>query len=349
MGDSIRTWVNEMRFLHNSVALLASVMAASLVPIITASFAQMPHDRWELSSILGKLTIVQDTLPKSGLLKGAEVMGEFDWDRDGRPEIFAVKSNPISQSEFDNHLIVFRKQPDGAIRLDREYTMRDDKIFSLHFFEPPDARDRTKVIVWAVEGAWTGTTYLVQSDIPFSVKLGSATNLEVLDLNGDGVYEAVAWNRRPEDRRCHFGFFGVRVMPRIYARVGKVYQCIWPMQPAPWHGVMSQFADVDDDGRPEIVSLEDNERNETGAQRLSIYKMDNNKFRMLARVDTPWPNIAVFLSVTVTGKLELKTATQQRYNQDTPATNVLSDAELGTKTTRYEFRNGVLRRLRERE
>jgi hypothetical protein len=338
-----------MRFLHNSVSLIAGFMAASFVPIITASFAQMPHDRWELSSILGKSTIVQDTLPKSGLLKGAEVLGEFDWDRDGRPEVFAVKSNPISEYGFDNHLMVFRKQPDGAISLDREYIIRDDNRISIHFYKPPDARDRNKVIVWAMESAWTGTTYLVQSDIASPVKLGSATDLEVLDLNGDGVYEAVAWSRRPDDRRCHFGFFGVRVMPRIYARVGKVYQCIWPMQPAPWHEVMSQFADVDDDGRPEIVCLEDNGRNETGAQRLSVYKMDNNSFRMLARLDTPWPNIAVFLSVTVTGKLELKTATQQRCGQDTPASDVISDDELGTKTTRYEFRKGALRRLRERE
>ncbi len=330
----------KLRSYSKAISVVACIMAAVL--IILRSFAQMPHDRWELSYIPGKSTTEKGVMAKFHLPKGAEVLGEFDWDRDGKPEIFVSKSDPISQFEFDNHLLVFRNQPDGSLRLVREDVIRDNKIDFIDFYKPPDARDRIKVIAWAAGGAYWGTTYLVQPDIAFPVKLGSATDAEVLDLNGDGVYEVVAWDRRPDDRRCHFGFFAVRVMPRIFARSDEGYRCVWPMQVAPWHEVMSQFADVDHDGKPEIVSLEDNGRNETGAQRLSIYKMDSNKFRMLARVAVPWPNIAVYLSTDME-KLELKTATQRRCDQDTPASDVAPpDSELGTNTTRYEFRNGAL-------
>jgi formylglycine-generating enzyme required for sulfatase activity len=328
-----------MKFLHNSVSLIAGAMAASLVPIITASFAKMPHDRWALSSIYGKSTIVQDTLPKSDLLKGAEVLGEFDWDRDGQPEIFAVKSNPISEYGFDNHLMVFRKQLDGAISLDREYIIRDDNRISLYFYKPPDARDRNKVIVDALESAKSGTTYLLQSDIASPVKLGSATDLEVLDLNGDGVYEAVAWGGLLDDRRCEFGFFGSWFMPRIFARIGNKYQCVWPMQAALWREVMSQFADVDNDGRPEIVSLEDNGRNETGAQRLAVYKMGGETFSRIANVSVPWPQIAYIFDVTERGRIDLRIALQEKCKE--------GGLPFGddTSTISYEFRKGALQRL----
>lgn len=98
---------------------------------------------------------------------------------------------------------------------------------------------------------------------------------------------------------------------------------------------MSQLADLDHDGRPEIVALEDNSEHRAGALRLAVYKMTGDGFRMLAKSAAPWPDIAVFLSVRNNDRVELGMTTQQRcYAGGAPETVAVE----------YELRDGALRR-----
>ena len=79
-----------------------------------------------------------------------------------------------------------------------------------------------KAIADVLGGPYWGNGYLLESAFDQPVKLfEGATDSEFVDLTGDGVYEAIAWYRRPDDRRCRFGMFGVRVKPSLFVRDGR--------------------------------------------------------------------------------------------------------------------------------
>ena len=129
--------------------------------------------------------------------------------------------------------------------------------------------------------------------------------------------------------------FGVRVKPSIFVRDGRQFLSVSPARPGAWREVMSQLADLDHDGRPEIVALEDNDEERAGAQRLAVYKMTGNTFRLHAEAAAPWPDIAVFLSVRSNDQLELAVTTPQRCS---------AGGKLETVAVEYEFRDGAIRR-----
>jgi hypothetical protein len=119
---------------------------------------------------------------------------------------------------------------------------------------------------------------------------------EFADLNGDGISELIGWNRRPDDLRCGFGFFGVRVNPQVYVESDKQFHKVWPMA-GPWLQVMAHFVELDRHGTVGMIALEDSARMEPGAQRLALYRMEGDQFRLLSAIDCPWPGIAVLFEI----------------------------------------------------
>jgi formylglycine-generating enzyme required for sulfatase activity len=194
-------------------------------------------------------------------------------------------------------------------------------------------------------GTYWSKVYLLESGFEHPVNLKprsgreGATDLEFVDLNNDGIYEAVAWDRRPEDLRCHFGMFGGRLLPEILMRDHMEYRPVWPLKKAGWHEVMTSFTDLDNDGTAEIVSLEDNRIDGVGAQRLAAYKMEEDTFSRIAKVSVPWPQIAYYFDIAETGHIALHTASQVKCKEGG------IQAGDDTDTISYEFRNGVLQRL----
>ena len=89
-------------------------MAANLMPMLTISFAQMPRDPWELPFILGKNTI-QEAAPLSPHLpEDATILGEIDWNRDGRPEIFVLKSAVMDTGKLELQTATQQRCEQGA-------------------------------------------------------------------------------------------------------------------------------------------------------------------------------------------------------------------------------------------
>ena len=82
------------------------------------------------------------------------------------------------------------------------------------FFEPPDSRDTPEVFIDISVGAYWGTTYLLALDRQSLARLFTFCDYEFADLDRDGVYELIAWNRRPFDVRCRFGIFGSAILSR---------------------------------------------------------------------------------------------------------------------------------------
>ena len=312
-------------------------MAVSFTLVVTRAVEQAAPDPWELPRVAGYTTITERARSLR-LPEGTKLLGVFDWDRDGRPEIFAGRTVPLAgkNNEFENHLLVLTEGPGGSTLVQGEYLIRDTELQQIAFFTPPDTRDTVKLIADVLGGSYWSTGYLVESGLDQPMKLfEGATDGEFVDLNGDGVYEAIAWNRRPDDQRCRFGMFGVRVKPSLFVRDGQHYRSVSPARPGAWREVMSQLADLDHDGRPEIVALEDNSEYRAGAQRLAVYKMTGDGFRMLAESAAPWPDIAVWLSVKNDGRLELGMTTPERcHTGEAPETMALD----------YELRDGALRR-----
>jgi formylglycine-generating enzyme required for sulfatase activity len=325
--------------MQKNIALAMCLWSACL-------FAQdgLRRDPRELVGVPGDATIT-DGARALRLPHKATLLGVFDWDRDGRAEIFASWTQQLTESEYENHLLLLSEEPDGGTRMEKEYVIRDSTLLSVEFFVPPDGRDTVKMAIYMLGGAYWAKVYLLESGFEHPVNLRprsgreGATSFEFVDLNDDGVYEAVAWDRRPDDLRCHFGVFGVRLLPEILVRDRIEYRPVWPLNKAGWHEVMTLFTDLDHDGTAEIVSLEDNGTYRAGAQRLAAYKLEGETFRLISEVAAPWPQIAYFFDLMEGGRIALHTASQEKCKEGgIPAGD-------DTNTVSYELRNGTLRQL----
>ncbi len=190
----------------------------------------------------------------------------------------------------------------------------EDRVRSVRFFRPPDARSEPIVLIDVLGGAAWSATYLLR---PGGLdQLFESTVYDVLDLDRDGVYEIVSWQRRPNDIRCHFGFMGFRVYPEIYGRSGSGYERIWPGpewspyggsvesavnavrrgegrdEKLPWGSplqIAGTVADVDGDGALELVALTDTLAAEPGPQYLAVYKLERGAMRLATRTLFPSP------------------------------------------------------------
>jgi hypothetical protein len=182
------------------------------------------------------------------------------------------------------------------------------------FFEPPDSRDTPEVFIDISVGAYWGTTYLLALDRQSVARLFNSTDYELADLDRDGVYELIAWNRRPFAVHCSLGIMEVRFYPEVFVRAGAGYRKAWP--PPNWAAYMTPlatghekdgvrrganlqivagFADLQGDGVAELIVLQDRLRDEP-AQSLAVYRLDNKSFYLVAQTSLPPQRIAYLLS-----------------------------------------------------
>jgi hypothetical protein len=270
-----------------------------LLVVLAGVVAQAPPLRVELRGIRGSDTITPEVeklrLPP-GTPSEAKLLGVFDWDQDGSAEIFAGWTAPAgSDTEFDNHVIVLRRAGEGS-QLLQHVTIRGERLLELWFYRPRDRRDTPKVVALLLGGATWSTVYQLRPGVDRAEELFGMNDHEFADLNGDGISELIGWNRRPDDLRCGFGFFGVRVNPQVFVESGKQFHKVWPLA-GPWFQVMADFVELDRQGTVGMIALEDNARMQPGSQRLALYRMEGEQFRLLSAIDCPWPSIAVLFEI----------------------------------------------------
>jgi hypothetical protein len=315
-------------------------VAAVLLGLLAARpvGAQLPHDPWQLERAAGRSTISERAKAMS-LPPGHTLEAQVDWDRDGRDEVFVAWRVPLPEPrQFENHLQVLAEDATGATRAVREFVIRDTGLLSLEVVVPPDGRDTIKVLASAPGGSYWANLYVLQatSDTPF--ELGGTVDTEFVDLDGDGIYEAVAWDRRPDERRCQFGMFGVRVRPRAFVRSGKDFRQVWPTTSGSGADVMAQLADLDHDGRPELVALEEDGAKAPGTRRLAVYKMSAARFVTLATATLPTTQVGFFMTAD-DGEIHVEVATPEQCDQGgRPPESFIT----------YEFRAGALHKVRQR-
>jgi hypothetical protein len=189
-------------------------------------------------------------------------------------------------------------------------------VWESAFSKPPDARDIPAVLIDIQGGAYWGTTYILAPDRQSAIKLFSSSDYEFADLDRDGVYELIAWNRRPFDVRCNFGIFEVRFYPEVFVRAGASYQKIWPpsdwaipdgglldrvrnheTKGVPWEAnfqIVAGFADLAGDGAAELIVLQDRLR-EDPAQTLAVYRLAGKSFHLVAETSLLPRSIAYLL------------------------------------------------------
>lgn len=313
-----------------SVALLVLVVAAP-------ARGQTRPDPWELKVVAGRDTIAERsrTLRKPD---DATLLAQIDWDRDGRDEYFAAWSTPLDDSrQFEHHIQVLTEESGGLLRVARKYVFRDAELLRLSVVVPPDGRDTVKVLADVSGGAKWAVRYVLESTSETPFRIPGSSHVEFADLDGDGVHEAVSWTGRPEEPRCRFGMFSVRVRPQIFVHEPGAYRSIWPRESDPWSEVMSLFVDVDHDGRPEVVALEDDGGRPAGMRRLAVYKVRASSLTTVAAATLPAPSVAFWIASDDRDRIEVLMASPQVCEQGgvPPETGLT-----------YEFREGRLRQIR---
>ena len=111
-------------------------------------------------------------------------------------------------------IAIFRGQPGGAAVLVHDLALSGGPGSSIRFFQPPDPKVAPTAITNIMGETTWSTAYLLAPRRRSAEKLFTAYDYEFADLDSDGVYELIAWNRRPFDIRCGFAIADVRFYPR---------------------------------------------------------------------------------------------------------------------------------------
>jgi hypothetical protein len=232
-------------------------------------------------------------------------------------EMFLGWVDPKSEpGNFAHHIEIFRGTHGTDAVLLHDFALYGGPGMSVAFFQPPDSRDVPTALIDIQGGAYWGTTYILASDRQSVTKLFTSSDYEFADLDRDGVYELIVWNRRPFDLRCMFGIFAVRFYPEVFVRAGAAYQKAWPPSDwpsqdgglenrfrnhekngVPWGAdfqIVAGFADLMNDGAAEVIVLQDRLR-EQPAQALAVYRLAKQSFHLVAQTPLPAPSIAYLL------------------------------------------------------
>jgi hypothetical protein len=265
-----------------------------------------------------------------------------------------VYDDPASTTR--HHIEIFRGTPGDTAVLVQDLPLSGGPGATIRFFQPPDATQTPTALINIMGETDWSTIYLLAPDRKSATKLFTAYDYEFADLDRDGSYELIAWNRRPFDIRCGFAIADVRYYPEVFLPSETGYQRAWP--PADWspaYGglegrfkdrekegvpwgvnlqIVAGFADLDGNGTADLIVLQDRFREEP-AQSLGIYKLNKTEFVPVTQVSLPPDHIAFLLEGIRTSpqgkEILIRTATPAKCSDG-------GDYEAsGTYSTAYKF------------
>jgi hypothetical protein len=221
-----------------------------------------------------------------------ELMGILQRGRD--IELFLRRfDDPDASGGTQYRLEIFRGKRGAEAAFVHDFTLAGAHHW-VRFFQPPDARDSPEVFIDENVGSITMLTYRLAPDRQSMQELYTSTGFgasEIVDLDGDGVYELVGW---ASVSIPHCNFFhaggpggGPGSVTEIFARAAAGYKEVWP--PPDWAsatyddkstnpdwGKMFQadasLADLRGDGAVELIVLQQR-LVDSPDQVLAVYKL----------------------------------------------------------------------------
>jgi hypothetical protein len=218
--------------------------------------------------------------------------------------------DPSGGTQFRLEIFLGRRGAEAAFVHD--FTLSGSNHW-VRFFQPPDHRDSPGGFIDENVGSITMLTYSLAPDRQSMQELYASTGYgssEIIDLDGDGVYELVGWGRVsiPGCNFFHAGGpgGGPGSVPEIFVRAGPGYREAWP--PPDWAsatygdkstnpdwGKMFQadasLADLHGDGVVELIVLQER-LVDNPAQVLAVYRLEDKSFRLVAQTTLPRERIA---------------------------------------------------------
>jgi hypothetical protein len=281
-------------------------------------------------------------------------------------EVFLIWTAPHVKPDalFESHIEIFDGTTGGRANSVHELKLSGGPGVRLSLFESPDDRNDSTVLADVDGGAYWGTTYVISPDRTAIQKIADGSDHEFADLDRSGKYEFISWNRRPDDIRCLNPVFFTRFYPEVFVRSGWQFRKIWP--PAQWSGpgdhtslarksrvpgdgsspaiqVVGGFADLDGDGRAELICLRDRYQLRP-EQELAIYRLSEGAFHLVASAPLGGDHLAYMLSGVDKSSREPEITVFQTTRDRCEADGW--QPETGEQwLTRYVYRQGELKLL----
>lgn len=233
-------------------------------------------------------------------------------------EVFLIWTAPHVKPDdlFESHIEIFQGNTGGRANTVHELKLSGGPGVGLSLFESPDDRNDPTVLADVSGGAYWGTAYVISPDRTAIQKIAEGSDYEFADLGRNGMYEFISWNRRPDDIRCLSGIFYTRYYPEVFVRSDWQFRKIWP--PPQWSApgnhtslarktrvpgdgsspvvqVVGGFADLDGDGRAELICLRDRYQLRP-EQSLAIYGLSEGAFHLVASAPLRGDHLAYMLS-----------------------------------------------------
>jgi hypothetical protein len=255
-------------------------------------------------------------LPRKTVGERTRLAGVFDFDGDGRQEVFLTWMTS-DHGAFVHHFQAYRIQGQSAVLLG-QFEFKGGPSARIAFYQPQGASDTPKTIFEVMGGAMWGTWYLLGPDGKSTQELGSGTDYHFIDMEKTGTYNLVTNKERPFEPVCNiFGYMSGNpgLYPEVFRKEGTGYARIWP--PADWlpydfqlldqlrrdptpllgkrYVVMAALYDIDRDAAAEIVALTDTVLRGDTKRTLEVYKVSRGSLILQSHVAVSHPDMAVVI------------------------------------------------------
>jgi hypothetical protein len=233
-------------------------------------------------------------------------------------EVFLIWTAPLVKPDdlFESHIEIFHGTTGGRANVVHELKLSGGSGVRLSLFESSDDPNGPTVLADVDGGAYWGTAWVISPDRTAIQKIAAGSDYGFADLEHDGKYEFISWNRRPDDIRCMNPLFFYRFYPEVFVRSGWQFRKIWP--PAQWSAqgdhislarktraagdgsspeiqIAGGLADLDGDGRAELICLRDRYQLQP-EQALEIYRFSEGAFHLVASAPLRGDRLAYALS-----------------------------------------------------
>jgi hypothetical protein len=244
-------------------------------------------------AILGASGQVLIRLPSRDRKAMPELLGMLQHGAD--IEVFLCWNSPRDNGLVTPNLEIFRGRRGTEAALVNDFELDGGPFWHISFFQPPDAKDTPKVLIDTFVGTTYWTTYLLAPDRQSVEMLFASTGYEFADLDRDGIYELIAFDRRWSDSSWCLDLFGFDLYPRIFVRDGAGYRMAWPPLDEDAGAAnfrVAAFAGLLGRGATELLVLQDRKGDELTTQALAIYRLEKGAFRPVAEAPLPADRIA---------------------------------------------------------